>query len=157
MGKKPNKDRNDTSKDERGAMTVIELARRADVSAHVVRYYARIGLLKPTRDRESGYRLFTHDDVPRLLFIRKAQTLGYTLSEIAKIFEEAAKGDSPCPAVREIIAKRIKQNRRRVDELLRMQQRMEKAVVLWGKMPDGTPSGRSVCHLIEAAEEDGQI
>lgn len=138
-------------------MTVIELARRADVPPHVVRYYTRIGLLKPARDQGNGYKLFASGDVCRLLFIRKAQTLGFTLAEIRKIFQEAAQGDSPCPLVREIIAKRIKDNRRRIEALLQMQSRMEKAVVQWSKMPDGTPNGRSVCHLIEAAVEAPRV
>ncbi len=157
MSKNTRKKRGSTRKGEYGAMTVSELSRRTDVPAHVVRYYSRIGLLKPARDRGNGYKLFASDDVPRLLFIRKAQTLGYTLAEIARIFEEAAQGDSPCPVVREIIAKRIKENRHRVDALLRMQSRMEKAVVQWGKLPDGTPNGHSVCHLIESALESGPI
>jgi MerR family transcriptional regulator, Zn(II)-responsive regulator of zntA len=88
------------------------------------------------------------------LFIRKAQMLGYTLSELARIFEEAAQGDSLCPAVRDIVVKRIKENRHRVEQLLQMQSRMEKAVVRWSKLPDGMPNGRSVCHLIESAESE---
>ncbi len=132
-------------------MTVIELARQVGVPAHVVRYYTRIDLLRPVRDHANGYKLFTADDVCRLSFIRNAQALGFTLAEIADIFCEAEKGDSPCPVVRDIIAERIKENRHRVDELLALQSRMEQAVILWGKMPDGIPDGHSVCHLIEAA------
>ena len=134
-------------------MTVIELARLVDVPAHVVRYYTRIGLLRPARNHDNGYKLFTHDDVCRLSFIRNAQALGFTLAEIAEIFGEAEKGDTPCPMVREIIAKRITENRHRVEELLELQSRMEQAVVQWGKMPDGIPNGHSVCHLIETASE----
>jgi MerR family Zn(II)-responsive transcriptional regulator of zntA len=132
-------------------MKVIELARQVGVPAHVVRYYTRIDLLKPARDYTNGYKLFTSDDVCRLTFIRNAQALGFTLAEIAEIFREAEKGDSPCPMVREIIAERIKENRHRVEELLDLQSRMEQAVIQWGKMPDGIPNGHSVCHLIEAA------
>ena len=151
MGKSARNNLGNTSKSTSGAMTVAELARRADVPAHVVRYYARIGLLQPVRDRGNGYQLFANGDVSRLLFIRKVQTLGYTLSEIARIFAEATQGDSPCPVVQEILAKRIEKNRRRVKELQRIQSCMEKAVVRWREMPDGMPDGRSVCHLIESA------
>ena len=143
------------SKSKGSVMTVIELARQVGVPAHVVRYYARIGLLRPSRDHENGYKLFAHDDVCRLSFIRNAQNLGFTLAEIAQVFSEAEKGETPCPLVREIMAKRIKENRRRVEELLELLSRMEQAVDLWSNMPDGIPNGHSVCHLIEAAGERG--
>ena len=137
----------------KGVMTVIGLARKTGVPAHVVRYYARIGLLKPARDHDNGYKLFTQNDVCRLLFIRNAQNLGYTLTEIEKILSEAEKGNTPCPVVREIILKRIKENRYRVDELLKFHSRMEEAIAQWGRMPTGIPDGYSVCHLIEATGE----
>jgi len=132
------------------AMTVAELANCAEVNPDTVRYYVRIGLLKPTRDRNNGYKLFTGQDLNRLRFIRKARSLGYHLSEIREIFSEAAQGRSPCPRVRDIICKRIEENRRRLDEMLALQERMEQALSVWQNLPDGLPDGHSVCHLIES-------
>jgi len=146
-----------TSKSKSGVMTVIELARQAGVPAHVVRYYVRIGLLRPARDHGNGYKLFTHGDVCRLSFVRNTQNLGYTLAEIRRIITEAGKGGTPCPVVREIIVKRINENRHRVEELLDLQSRIERAVAQWGKMPNGTPDGHSVFHLIEAASKSRQF
>jgi MerR HTH family regulatory protein len=44
-------------------MTVLELARKSGVGGHVIRYYARIGLLQPTRHSRNGYKLFVDSDV----------------------------------------------------------------------------------------------
>ncbi|MEZ5582583.1 MAG: hypothetical protein R3F37_07305 [Candidatus Competibacteraceae bacterium] len=42
--------------------------------------------------------------------------------------------------MRDIIRKRIKENRRRLDEMLALQERsMEQALALWNKLPDGVP------------------
>ena len=136
------------------SMTVMELARCAGVTPHVVRHYVRIGLLIPGRRQENGYKLFSKRDINRLHFIRKAQNLGYKLAEIAKILEEADQGRSPCPQVRDIIRKRIEENRRRLNEMLALQERMEDALVTWEKQPDGMPDGQTVCHLIETSGED---
>lgn len=68
-------------------MKVNELARQAKVPAHVVRYYARIGLLKPQRNPENHYREFSGADIRRLHFIRRAQSLGYSLHEIAAMLQ----------------------------------------------------------------------
>jgi DNA-binding transcriptional MerR regulator len=139
-------------------LTVNELAIQSGAPAHVVRYYTRIGLIEPFAQQGNGYRLFRHDDVGRLRFIRLAKQLGFTLNEIKRITSHAAKGQSPCPDVRNIIKQRIVENRQNIDAMLTLQNRMEAALNTWRKMPDGIPDGHHVCHLIENfadAEEYG--
>lgn len=136
------------------SMTVAEIARRAGVTPHVVRYYTRIGLLKPGRGQENGYHLFTQQDLVCLRFARKAQHLGFRLSEIAEILDKASHGDSPCPQVRTIIRRRIEENRWRLDEMMALQKRMEHALVSWERLPDRLPDGHTLCHLIESGAED---
>ena len=135
-------------------LTVTELAKQSGAPAHVVRYYTRIGLIEPASQRENGYRLFKPDEVGRLRFIRLAKHLGFTLSEISKITQHADNGQSPCPDVRQIIKERIVENRKKIDDMLKLQERMEEALDLWKEMPDGVPEGQHVCHLIETFQED---
>ena len=134
-------------------LTVAELAHSGEVAPHVVRYYARIGLLSPERNSQNGYKLFAQGDVVRLRFIRKAKLLGYTLGEIADILNHAHQGESPCPIVRDIIARRIDENRRKIGELVDLQRRMEKALCDWQEKPDRLPDGDMVCHLIESVTD----
>lgn len=131
-------------------MKVHELARRAELPPHIVRYYTRIGLLRPRRDPDNGYKLYSESDTRRLRFIRQAQELGFTLTEIGEILDHAAHDRSPCPRVREIIERRIVDNRRKLAELLALQGRMEDALRQWRTMPDGEPDGETVCILIES-------
>lgn len=131
-------------------LMVSELASQSEVTPDTVRHYAHIGLLNPERDPKNGYKLFSFDDVHRLRFVRQAQSLGFTLAEIGEILNHSAHGDSPCPQVREIIQRRIDENRAKLDALNDLQTRMESALALWENMPDGTPDGTSVCHLIES-------
>lgn len=131
-------------------ITVKRLAERAQVTPDAVRHYVRIGLLRPDRDPANGYKQFADADVRRLRFIRRAKSLGYTLPEIAEIFEHAERGRSPCPRVRELIGRRIGENRQLVDDLRALQERMENALEHWKTMPDGAPDGDSICHLIES-------
>jgi len=133
-------------------MTVNDVARRAEVAPDTVRYYTRVGLLKPNRNPENGYKIFVKSDVTRLRFIRQAQTLGFTLKEIGEILGDAEAGSSPCPKVRDIIVHHIEENRRKIEELQKLQKRMEDALDKWKEMPDGVPDGLHVCHLIESAE-----
>ena len=135
-------------------MTVLELARKSGEEPHVIRYYTRMGLPRPAVDPRNSYRVYEPLDVARVRFIRKAQGLGFTLKEIARIFDESRDRESPCPGVREIIKRRIEENRRKLDELARLQTRMERADAPWSKMPDGVPDGQSVCHLIESVADE---
>lgn len=67
-----------------------ELARRASVGIDTVRYYERSGLLAPHKRLASGYRRYRELDVARLRFIRRAQGLGFTLSEIKSLLSLSA-------------------------------------------------------------------
>jgi DNA-binding transcriptional MerR regulator len=77
--------------------------------------------------------------------------LGYTIAEIAEILKQSGRGKSPCPLVRDIIRRRITENRQRLDGLNALQLRMENALVQWKRMPNRVPTGDSICHLIESA------
>jgi DNA-binding transcriptional MerR regulator len=98
-------------------LTINQLARQSDVASHVVRFYARIGLIRPSRRRDNGYRLFDRSEVARLGFIRAAKHLGFTLNEIRQITARADSGRSPCPEVRALMRERIASNRARLDAM----------------------------------------
>lgn len=69
------------------------LAKRAGVGIDTVRYYERAGLLAPSRRLASGYRRYTALELSRLRFIRRAQALGFTLSEVRDLLALSAKRD----------------------------------------------------------------
>lgn len=135
-------------------MHVSELARRSGTTADTVRYYTRLGLLNPQRDDDNGYKCFALRDLRRLSFIQQAKRLGFTLAEIRHFIDESEHGQLPCPEVREIIQRRIRENRRKLDEALALQKRMEQALSLWQNRPDGNPDGDAICELIESFEGD---
>ena len=131
-------------------MTASVLAKRADVPLFTVRYYTRIGLLKPSRDLRNGYKIYKPADKDRLKFISAAKELGFTLSEIEEILDQAAHNNSPCPMVRDVVEQKIVQNKQKIRELQQLQKRLEKAAEDWKTMKDSTPDGHSVCRLIES-------
>jgi DNA-binding transcriptional MerR regulator len=140
-----------------GPITVSELARLATVSPDAVRYYARTGLLTPERNPMNGYREFSASDVRRLRFIKRAQSLGFSLGEIATIIQTARQRKSPCPLARDIIKRHIGEAGEELERLIRLRDRMKKAMAKWKRMPDGIPDGDEICRLIEATgEEDAE-
>lgn len=75
------------------SMGIGALARRAGVGIDTVRYYERSGLLKPRTRLASGYRRYSDLEVARLRFIRRAQTLGFSLKEVRELLALSAARD----------------------------------------------------------------
>ena len=66
-------------------MKIGEFAHDAGVNVQTVRYYERRGLLPEPDRRPSGYREYGPDALDRLHFIKRAQELGFTLTEIREL------------------------------------------------------------------------
>lgn len=64
------------------ALKIGQVAERGGVNLQTIRYYEREGLLPEPPRLQSGYRMFPEDTVRRVHFIKRAQDLGFTLSEI---------------------------------------------------------------------------
>ncbi len=70
-------------------MTIGNLAAAEGVGVETVRFYQRRGLLAKPERRGSGYREYSDADRQRLVFIRRARQLGFTLGEIADLLGPA--------------------------------------------------------------------
>lgn len=66
-----------------------EFAQFTRVSVKMLRHYDELGLLKPVRvDRESGYRYYSADQLPRLNRIIALKDLGFSLPQIGRLLDE---------------------------------------------------------------------
>ena len=136
------------------AMTVIEVEAATGVSADAIRWYVRKGLLKPRRNAGNGYYEFSSGDLRQLRFIGRAKNLGFTLAEIEQVLAQSRRRESPCPAVRDIVKRRVVEIAARLEALQFMEARMHRALRLWKRMPDGVPHGEEVCRLIDSLSEE---
>jgi len=71
------------------SLSVGALARQAGVSPQILRYYDRIGLLRPSARTRAGYRQYTPDDRARLDVIRTLRALDFDLRTIARMLRGA--------------------------------------------------------------------
>jgi len=77
-------------------LTIGKAAAQANVTPDTLRYYEREGLIEPATKTEAGYRLYDHEQVERLQFIKQAQECGFTLGEIRKLLEVRGSPSACC-------------------------------------------------------------
>ncbi len=135
---------------ERGASLKIgEVAKLSGIGIEALRFYERSGLLGRPARTASGYRIYGSEVLDRLAFIKRAQTLGFTLDEIKQIIAEKQSGQSPCAEVREIVRQRLQELDERMREMRRYRKELGTALEAWDKvrMIEG-----EICGLIEGTD-----
>lgn len=100
------------------------VAAAAGVGVQTLRYYERRGLLTARRRSAGGYREYAGDAVQRVVFIRRAQAMGFTLDEIRALLALRVRGQRSCEPVRksaEVARRRVSEHLAalaRIDEVL---------------------------------------
>lgn len=97
-------------------LTIGRLAREGGVGVPTVRYYQKRGLLKqPHKPAFGGIRVYGEADLSRLLRIRDAQRLGFTLSEIAALLGHLEQ--KSCQSIRQLIVDKQEELTQRLDQM----------------------------------------
>ncbi|WZH51558.1 MAG: MerR family transcriptional regulator [Nocardioides alkalitolerans] len=76
------------SSDRPAVMHIGEVAARTELSLRSLRHWEEVGLLQPSGRTEGGFRLYTEDDVEKILVIRRMKPLGFTLEEMKAALTE---------------------------------------------------------------------
>jgi len=130
--------------------TIGTLARQASVNIETIRYYQRRGLAAEPKKPLGGIRRYTETHVRRLRFIKQAQTLGFSLDEVADLL--ALEDGRHCREAEELGSKKLVMVRARVAQL----RKVEKALAaLVDQCHCNT--GKVRCPLIAALEIDSVV
>ena len=133
---------------ERAQLKIGEVSKRSGVGIEALRFYEKMGLLGRPARTASGYRLYGASVLDQLEFIKRAQMLGFSLDEIARIIAERGAGHSPCAAVREIVRRRLRELDEQLAQMKRYRNELAATLREWDQTGD-VPG--HVCGLIEGA------
>lgn len=73
-------------------LSIGQLAKKLSLRTSALRYYEEQGLLKPTKRSKSGYRFYDETAESSLVFIQRAQRLGFALADIRVLLESWRSG-----------------------------------------------------------------
>jgi DNA-binding transcriptional MerR regulator len=126
-------------------LTIGNIARRAGVRPSAMRYYEAQGIIQPAARGPNGYRLYSHDAVKMLLFVKAAQSLGITLKEIKPLLNLASQGQRPCSHVKQLARNHLQEIDQKIGEL----QTLRKQLSTLLRRRISRPHGNEVCPIIE--------
>ncbi len=63
-------------------MHIGEVAARTELSLRSLRHWEEVGLLQPSGRTHGGFRIYTEDDVEKILVIRRMKPLGFSIDEM---------------------------------------------------------------------------
>lgn len=132
-------------------LLIGEVAARAGVSTPTIRYYERIGLLKPPTRSTTGYRRYTEAAIRELHFIRKAQGLGFSLDEIGEILTLTRAGQAPCSRVLDLARHHVAAVDEKIRQWTRFRDQLAHEIGKWDA--EGDPACQGLCQIIVEAEE----
>ncbi|MGA8260321.1 MAG: MerR family DNA-binding protein [Arenicellales bacterium] len=101
-------------------MTRGKLARLCGVGPETVRFYERRGLIPEAPRSSAGYRRFDQAAVDRLIFIRRAKSLGFSLPEIAELLDLRQDADGDRARVKALAESKLEEIEAKIEDLERM-------------------------------------
>ena len=99
-----------------------QLAKKANVNLETIRYYERRGLLAEPPRNKSGHRQYTIKDLRRTEFIKRTQSLGFSLHEIYGLLSLKVESDKTCADVKQRVKSKLIDIEKRIETLNKMRE-----------------------------------
>lgn len=110
-------------------MLIGELATAAGISRDTLRFYEQQGLIRARR-RENGYRDYPKEILMLVNYIRTAQQLGFTLTEIGHNLPDIWEAADPGPAIAQVLSKKLKEIDSRIEALRELRAQLAARIAL---------------------------
>ena len=105
--------------------TISQLAKSADVNVETIRYYELQKLIEQPEKPLQGYRQYPEETLTRVLFIKRAQHLGFTLAEIEALIELSA---GSCHEVQHLAEHKLDIVQAKIKDLKRLEKSLKQLI-----------------------------
>jgi DNA-binding transcriptional MerR regulator len=111
-----------------GAAKIGQVAQETGLSIDTIRFYEKQGLLRRPVRTEGGFRLFGRGEIETLRFVRKAQQLGFSLTEIRELLILRADHVPACSHVEELLEQKLAGVEQKIEQLQKLGQSLQAAL-----------------------------
>lgn len=102
-----------------------DAARMTGVKVETIRYYEKNGVLAAPLRGQNGYRLYSKDQVERLMFVKRCRELGFSLNHTTSLLDLTNSEGRTCKQISDKAEKRLKEVRAKIEDLRRMEAVLE--------------------------------
>ena len=106
--------------------TIGLLAKRANVNLETIRFYERKGLLPEPPRNKSGHRQYSIKDLRRTAFIKRTQSLGFSLQAICDLLSFKAASGKTCGDVKKRGSAKLIDIEEKIQSLQRMREVLQR-------------------------------
>ncbi len=108
-----------------------DIAKEFGVSQRTIRFYEEKGILKPDAYTDSGYRLYSEENIKRLKVVLLLRKIGFSISEIKSFLNIDLLGNTPEENLNLLIGilrKKLKDTLDKIEALTHLKMDIEKAL-----------------------------
>jgi DNA-binding transcriptional MerR regulator len=132
----------------RNGFLIGQIASSCGASRKALRLYERAGILPPPRRTPAGYRVYGSEALGVVMFVRRAQRLGFKLEEIKEIVAIKRAGGRPCQHVRALVRRKTEELDERLKDLMEIRDGLRALLGDWRSAHSGKAA---ICPHIEAS------
>ncbi|MDN8593154.1 Hg(II)-responsive transcriptional regulator [Paenibacillus sp. 11B] len=128
-----------------------DISKLCNVNKETLRYYERKGLIHEPVRSDAGYRLYPEETINRIMFIKRIQELGFTLSEIDKLLGVVDKDDVRCAGMNDFVVQKLEDVQSKIRDFQRIETMLK-------DLKDRCPDEKAIheCPIIEALIDNNQ-
>lgn len=135
-------------KQKQSDFTIGYLSERTDCNIETIRYYERIGIMPSPPRSNGGRRIYQHDHIKRLMFIRRSRELGFSIAEIRALLSLVDEGSYSCGEIQTLTIEHIKNIKNKIADLKKLEKMLSR--IASQCKGDDIPE----CPIIDALFED---
>ncbi len=103
-------------------LTISKIAKKIGINIETVRYYERIGLITQPQKPVQGFRIYNQKHISKLVFIKRAKALGFTLAEITELLTLESMN---CDETKDIALSKLEDIKTKINDLQSMEAILE--------------------------------
>jgi len=103
------------------ALTIGQVAAKIGCNRETIRYYEKERLLPEPGRTEGGHRLYSEELVKRLVFIRRARELGFSMDKVRQLLSIVDRKQVSCGHVKRLTVSHLQDVRAKIKDLRNME------------------------------------